>query len=475
MKNLKLIILGLAASAAITTVAQGAPRSAYFMDGYTYRHELNPAFMGEYTYFSIPGIGNLDIDLFSNMGLSNFLFTTPAGSPYKLTTFMSPTVNADDFLGKLNNSNHFNFVLDETIFSLGFKAFGGFNTIGIGVHADAGLALPKSVFEFMKQGQTSADTEYNFKDIKANATGYAEIALGHSRKINSKLGIGAKVKLLIGLANATLHVTDMKLRMGEKEWSVSGEGELFAAAGSGLVVPTYAETGKEFNNPNDATLIDYSKIKYNNFNIGGYGLGFDLGATYQLLPDLQLSLAVNDLGFIYWNDAVRGKMKSEPWTFKGFQDVAINENQAGYEDNKLSTQLDNLWDDVANVVSVHRDGPQTDYTTGLNATLHLGAEYTMPFYRGLSAGFLFTQYIAGVQSWTEGRFYANCKPVKWFDVTVNYGASTYGNDFGWMINFHPRGFNFFIGSDHLTFKVSPQFLPVNNAVASVNIGFNVTL
>lgn len=49
--------------------------------------------------------------------------------------------------------------------------------------------------------------------------------------------------------------------------------------------------------------------------------------------------------------------------------------------------------------------------------------------------------------------------MKWFDATVNYGASTYGSSFGWMINFHPKGFNFFIGSDHQFFSVTPQFVP----------------
>ena len=98
----------------------------------------------------------------------------------------------------------------------------------------------------------------------------------------------------------------------------------------------------------------------------------------------------------------------------------------------------------------------------------------MPFYRNLTAGFLFTQYIAGCSSWTEGRFSANVKPVKWFDATVSYGASTYGSSFGWMLNFHPKGFNFFIGSDHQFFKVTPQFVPVGHATAAINLGFNVT-
>ena len=39
---------------------------------------------------------------------------------------------------------------------------------------------------------------------------YAEIALGHSRKIMDKLTVGAKVKFLLGIYNADFHINDMK-------------------------------------------------------------------------------------------------------------------------------------------------------------------------------------------------------------------------------------------------------------------------
>ena len=38
----------------------------------------------------------------------------------------------------------------------------------------------------------------------------------------------------------------------------------------------------------------------------GYGFAVDLGATYDILPNLQASLAVNDLGFISWSKDKNG-------------------------------------------------------------------------------------------------------------------------------------------------------------------------
>ncbi len=50
----------------------------------------------------------------------------------------------------------------------------------------------------MKLGQTGPDTLYDFSDIRINANAYAEIALGHQRKITDELNVGGKVKFLIG-------------------------------------------------------------------------------------------------------------------------------------------------------------------------------------------------------------------------------------------------------------------------------------
>lgn len=458
---------------AVSAAAQAAPRSAYFLDGYTFRHELNAAFAGERNYISIPALGNIDMALFSSVGVNSFLYPTEPGSRYKLTTFMSPTVSADEFLKHIGTNNHINFNYDMTILSAGFKAFKGFNTITIGVRSEVGVNLPGDLFRFMKLGQTSDDTHYNFKDLRVSANAMAEIAFGHSRAITKKLQAGAKIKVLLGVGNATAHISNMDVRLSDKIWSVTADGSLEMAAGSGLKVPTRAEAGKEYDTPTDGNRIEWGDIDYDKFGLSGFGLGIDLGATYQLLPDLQLSAALNDLGFMSWNNAVKGHTGQE-WKFEGFKDIAVTDSQPGYEDKKIDEQFDNIWNGLEDLIYFQREDQGGSYTKALRATFHLGAEYKMPFYKKLTGGFLFSQYFAGVSSWTEGRFYATVKPAKWFDATINYGASTYGSSFGWMINFHPKGFNFFLGSDHQFFKVTPQYLPVGNATASLNLGFNVT-
>ncbi len=82
--------------------AQEASRSGYFLEGYNFRHQLNPAFAPEQNYVSVPALGNFGVGLMSNVGVNTFLYKMPNGD---LTTFMNSTVGADEFIGKLKNNN----------------------------------------------------------------------------------------------------------------------------------------------------------------------------------------------------------------------------------------------------------------------------------------------------------------------------------------------------------------------------------
>ncbi len=99
MKKYILIIIVLlilpAGGRVLPACAQTASRSGYFLEGYSFRHELNPAFEGEYNYISVPLIGNINQSLMGNVGLNNFIYPTDNGN----TTFLSPTVDSDTFLG----------------------------------------------------------------------------------------------------------------------------------------------------------------------------------------------------------------------------------------------------------------------------------------------------------------------------------------------------------------------------------------
>lgn len=467
----KVMAAAAVAMAAFTATAQEALRSAYFLPGYNFRHELNPALAPERGYIALPAIGGINVGLNSNIGLSTFLYPIGGG---QLTTFMSPTVGTDQFLNKLKDRNHFTESLGLNILSFGFRGFGGYNTVGISVRQTASVVIPKDMFAFMKRGMTGASTHYNFKDLGVNANLVGEIALGHSRRITKDLRVGAKVKVLLGGANVNAKISDMDITLSDQIWQIRAQGEMSVAAGKGLRVPTKYELGKEPASSPDANMVEWGDIDYDSFGLSGFGLGFDFGATYQLLPNLELSAAVLDLGMMTWNNVVKAQTPATTWSFEGFKDVAVDTSDPNYEENKLGNQFENIGDDLEDCTNFRRTETGAKRTSGLGTTVSLGAAYTLPVWKGLVGGLLLTQRIDGIYSWTEGRVSANLIPCGWFDLSANYALSSFGSSLGWIINFHPAGFNIFIGSDYQFYKVTEQYIPVGNVNANVQFGINFT-
>ena len=360
------------------------------------------------------------------------------------------------------------------ILSFGFRGFGGYNTFTLSSRTAASFALPKDLFTFMKLGQNKEHTHYNFKNLGIEASEIVELGLGHSRQINEKLRAGVKVKALLGVGNVSARISNMDVTLSNDLWEVKANGEVNIAGGSGLKVPTKGESGKHLDNPGEATLIDWDNIDYDKFGLAGFGMGLDLGATYQLLPDLELSAAITDLSFMSWSNVHKGKTSEASWKFEGFHDIALDKNDPNYEDKKLDQQLVDLGDQFEESVEFHKVGGKSSRMSGVGATITVGGMYTVPYVRFLKGGLLLTQRINGHYSWTEGRISANLTPVGWFDASVNYAVSTFGSSFGWIVNFHPKGINLFLGSDFQIFKVTPQYVPVGNLNASFNFGFNIT-
>ena len=459
------------------TVALGGSaqslRSAYFLEGYLYRHQLNPAFMPERDYFSIPALGNMNITLQGNVGMSDFLYKSD-NPLYSLTTFMNSSVGTDEFLKKLHRSNRMNTNVDLTILSFGFRKWGGFNTFDINLRSRTSANLPYSLFDFMKSGMSAVEgNTYHIENVAVRTNNYVETSFGHSRQLlDGKLGVGAKFKLLFGVGNADGRIESMDVKMTQDQWHITAKGNI-----DGSLKGAYFKT-KEEQDDNDRPTgrRELDGFDIDSPGLGGFGLAVDLGATYKMddfVEGLVLSASLLDFGFISWNNHLNASNDgSREFLFDGFTDIAFNDKDGGKD---LDAQVDDLGDDLADLFKFYDNGQKGRRATMLSATLNFGAEYALPYYKKLRFGFLSTTYINRPFTWTEGRFSANVAPVGWFDASVNYGCSKFGSSLGLVLNFHPKGFNFFIGTDHMLTKVNPQFVPVGNANGNISFGFNITL
>ena len=453
----------------LTATAQEL-RASYFMETSIYKHQLNPAFIDK-SYVGMPVFGNINIGTSGNVGYSNFIysgsFVDSNGKRFSQTTFMNPQISASDFLGKLDDKNKINLNANLNLFSVGFKAFGGCNLVEMNLRSNISGCLPYELFEFMKTA--GAKEHYSINDLGFRAQSYAELALGHSRKLNDEWTVGGKLKFLFGVAYADLDVDHMDITMNENQWIINSDAKLNAAI--------MKSNFKLDDDIDPATCQDGRRkvkgLEDVSFSVPGFGMAIDLGATYKVtyVDGLVVSAALNDLGFISWSKTKQASSKGT-YTFDGFTGIATEGNNNG--SNKLGDQFEALGDDLNKMFSVYDDG-ETSKTTGLAATMNLGAEYKMPFYDKLKVGLLFSQRFNGIYSSSQTMLSANVRPVKCFEASLNTSTSTEGWCCGGMISVYTKGFNFFIGSDRIMGKVNKQFVPLENLNANVNFGINFPL
>ena len=449
----------------ITASAQGL-NTGYFTEDYKFRHDMNPAFGNEQNYVSIPALGNINVGMHGNFGYQDIVMNNPQygiTSDKKMTTFMNPYISTGDALdGFSKGNNRLIGQVNLALLSAGFKGFGGYNTIEVNVKSSVGLSLPYELFAFAKN---TGNQTYDIGDINAQALGYAELAFGHSRQINDKLRVGAKVKLLFGGARADLKMQDLKADLaGDDQWLVSGK----ADAQMSMKGFTYLSDTKEYNDPSKGSYDYVNDVDVDGAGLGGFGLAFDLGGEYKINEDWTVNAALLDLGFIRWSNNMKAINRTDQFRFNGFHDLSVTSKHG----ETIDDQIDSYGDQLADFANLSDQGDQGGRTTGIGATLNVGATYNLPTYRKLTFGVLSTTRINGAYSWTEGRLSANWKPLKWLDGGISFAANSFTTSMGWMINIHPKGYNLFVGMDHLLGKQSKEGIPLSSN-ASVALGMNI--
>lgn len=481
-KNIRFIFLFIGTSLFILPTAAQSVNTEYFMKSSISKTSLNPALRPDQGYVGIPVLSNIFVDYKTNtFDLENFIFPGgPAGSDYNSVTFLHQGVTADQFLKNISDKNYANLDAAITIASVGFYKGDGFWTVDLGVKANVDFNLPYDLFSFAKNGLKTSDGElvsgYDLKDIRGRATSYAELGVGHSRPfLDNKLVVGVKAKLLFGLANADLHVKQLNMNTGIDQWTIESEAALkYSLSG---FEPKYDEDGM-FNG------IE----KKGSLGLGGFGLGFDLGATYKLsgladalngvideeiLDRFTLSAALTDIGFISWSSNSSRYLATDPTktVVTGDFDIAF-----GGEGKSLGDQISDIGNTLKDAVNLKEADENKGRTTGLKTKMNWGLEYEF-IKDQLSAGILSTTQFTPIRNVTEFTLAGTYRPVSWFEAGLSYSfVHSSFNTFGLALNFVPaKGLNLFLASDYITPHVNSDFLPTTSKGLNFQFGLSVPL
>lgn len=450
-KYIKTIALATIATLSLTSTAQNT-NSAYFMDGYNYRYQLNPAFGNEKNFISIPGIGNINAAMHGTIGLDDILYNIDG----KTTTFLNPAVDAS-FINDLDDVSRLGSNINVNVLSIGFHGLKGYNTISVNVKSNFNTRIPKTLFSLLKENIENKN--YDISDFNSHADVYGEIALGHSHQINQKWRIGATVKFLLGGANVDADFEKAQLTLGEDAWTAVTNAKVQASIkGLEYEHDINKDTGHEYVNGMD---VDGA-------GLNGFGMALDLGLQFSPNDNLSFSAAVLDLGYINWNNNMVASTGGEK-TF-------TTDKYSFSADDDATNSFDNEWEllqnDLSALYELEDEGDKGSRSKTLGATLNVGAEYAIPAYRKLKFGLLNSTRFQGDYTWTEFRLSANINPRKAFSAGANVAVGTYGWSFGWLMNINATGFNMFLGMDHTMGKLAKQGIPLSSN-ASVNMGINI--
>ena len=450
-KYIKTTIFAAAAVLSFGAVAQNT-NSAYFTEGYTYRHQLNPAFGNDKNFISIPAIGNMNVAMHGTIGVEDIFYNVDG----KTTTFLNPAVDAS-FLNNIDDISRLGTDVKLNLLSVGFKGFKGYNTVSINVRSNVNTHIPKTLFSFLKEG--IENKTYDISNFDVHADVYGEIALGHSHQLGDKWRVGGTLKFLLGGANIDARFNKAQLTLGEDAWSAVTNAEVQASV-KGLTYQTEV---------NENTGHKYvSGMDVENPGLNGFGMALDLGAEFRPNQDWAFSAALLDLGYMKWNNNMVASTGGDKTFTTDIYSFSIDPSSQNF----IADEIDEMINDVSALYELENQGDAGPRKTTLGATLNVGAEYTLPVYRKLKFGLLNTTRFQGDYSWTEFRLSANINPVKPLDLAANVGVGTYGWSFGWLANLNVTGFNLFVGMDHTPGRLAKQGIPLSSN-ASVNLGVNI--
>lgn len=416
----------------------------YFMDGSTMRSQWNPAFAPQRGYVNIPFVGGIQADVQGNIALDDILYLHDG----TLITIMSSKVSASQALSGLEKMNRFGTSANVNIFGFGSytnnrENFWSFD-MNLRVNADA--RVPYEFFDFMKTG-----TAGNFANLGMSSDAYLEAGFTYSMPIIENLYVGVRGKFLVGIMRAAFNFDEFDAYMGADRWYAHTVGRLEV---SGAVPGTkHTEDGD--------LVYDLDNVEDEIYVPAGYGFGVDIGATYDVLPNLQVSLSVCDIGFMSWMK--RG-------TAVGVVDEEVE--FAGVE-----------VDASGNVVGPTADFDELNFlvsdssckTKALRASVNAGGEYTF-LDRKIGLGLLYRAKFWEYKTQHNITASANFRPMNWLHLSGSYSfLNNKGHSLGWALNICPKFINLFVATDVLLSKKTPQWVPISQSNINVTFGLAVPI
>lgn len=437
--NKKILVAASIFATAITAQAQYL-RTSYFMEGASTRVQMNPGLQPTRGYLNLPLIGGFNVTANTNsLGINDIIDITKDGNDF---------LNNNTLYNALKQDNRFNMNLNTNLLSFGWYKGKNFWSVNAGLRMDIGAQINKDMFTMMRTMNSfdidniaGREHDYKMGNQSINMNAYAEVGLGFSRRITEKLTVGARAKVLLGLARTEVNIEQFDLglevpeiRVGQEEFSQEDwYGKNYSYDAKANIVTTLKGGGMTFDP--ETNMINGFDLDASSFGIAGTGFGVDLGASYSIFNNLTVSAAVLDLGVMKWN-----KNNTTMATVEGHQNVTISEDNYDQYIGGDLLSLDRF---------DFKKDEEADYksSTKLSTTILLAAEYGL-LNNKLSVGAVYSSRFVQPKTQTELTFLATYRPSNAFNAAISYSPIlSGGKSFGLALKLGP----IFAGTDYMYF------------------------
>ncbi len=411
-------------------------------------HLMNNIIQSSHTNPALRPKNNVHISLLSSyqVGFANSGFTyNNLTSQIETDEDGQKTLDLGKLYGniKLSGRDYINLGASLDVLAVSFRSGKGRFSLNVTERVQARLGYSEALFEAITVGNAPGST-LEFGGHWLKGMHFREIGLGYNREIleDNKLVVGGRLKTLFGIASINTQQADFSVTTGS-------EADLYALTlQSDMLVQT---AGLQ-------TLEDDAATHF--ANTQNFGMGVDLGATYQYNEALSFSASVLDLGFIGWKSDVINYRSSGTFTFEG------SEQEGSLADEGFDIDTEALTDSIANAFEVFEDS--ASYTTGLPTKMYLTAQYRLAPNTRASAT-LYTDFIG---SFRRSIALGISQQVgRWLQAAVTYSmqARSYNNlGLGVTVTTGPKGLQIYAVTDNVVAAMSPG----NAKTAGMRAGFN---
>jgi outer membrane protein OmpA-like peptidoglycan-associated protein len=217
----------------------------------------------------------------------------------------------------------------------------------------------------------------------------------------------------------------------------------------------------------------------------GYGAAIDFGFVWKPIEHLQITGALNDLGFIYWTNAKKYTASMDT-TFNGVGTIDYSDPAFRNQDGQFDTQLviDSLLNNIkglANNIILHPSG--SGYAKMVTARLNIGLDANFWDNR-VGVGIVSATRLYNARLYEEVTFGVAFRPVRWFNIAATYSLMNNGkySNIGAGLSFMPYdGINMTLAMDYIPTSyaaidmngVPKYLLPDKAKMVNLALGFSI--